>query len=1030
MGIVLEEQGSLEHYTNGLDLHFDYNRNPQQGNSAKRKKKKKKKKQATQSELTSLSEAAKSASAIPLSAVDLNDPDADYPENRVIKVGANGDLIVESIMEAEDDDLEYNENSSHNGTISLFRDAETKSMLPAPFMEFLKRPGDLERSIFQFKNEEEQRFWNDMSDKARKKILDIDSDMIMDRFNLNRKHSLGKFEHNNKSSAGCSCSSCGLNMDLIRDEMENKYLPHLKDFLTSDWYLNSPELYRSKGYSPDSPDVLVRKTPLEEPKEVVPTSASKYSKAGPRKQTVAKKIFESVPKSKVNTSDQHMQGRITTMDLQFQELVDKMNMLYKSSTETTMKNSSSLNTHELIDSLYKFTKEGKEGLPKAIEYLKMYTSEQKSGPQIGNMAESMSMFADMLLKDDGQNFINMVEYIKKDQGKEANYSMLFNNESCSFEGGYKLSHERNDTNEVIEDSEMNLSPELLADNCDRDHTCWKTDHDNCSSRSYSEESEGEFEEDEEDDGMPHGQEQLQELHGLFMLEVFQMIRSRFRDVFDKKVSEDRTKKFIEELEAEENAQKERELRKQRQKEEQKEKKRLQQIAKEEERQKRLEVERQKAAAVKLQQEAVRAEQIRRKEEARLKKLQEKERKIEALRKKEEQKKLQKELSEKKLETKNNAPQNGANVDSEVPEHSDPSQLPSSKETSLSAFTAPHQDPKRSPNEMPALSSDQSQSKTVLPTITEPDVSVSTSPASIPSSFQSTIAPSTNHLLEQLYHPQPPMAQPSIPFPPVDDFSDLLRQSTLSHLHQQQQALAPSNSVPDLWASPSGLLLFDSNNGSLWGSSFGVNSSIWGTSGASLSWNTAPQVTSSAPHIPPSLAPNYVPQQLIPRQPSLSTMNPNTNLSQSTTNEFGFSESSREAIQVAAIEAFHIMSQNNQLQFGAAPARKLFQLAKDISSNVSLSFPEFLRLLNSSSKVTFDLVYDDFGSVTHITLSQQGMNGFKPDANSSAMMKGANFNQNAPAYNSIESLSSANTFQAPDFGYKYSNEGSGNNRLMW
>lgn len=52
---------------------------------------------------------------------------------------------------------------------------------------------------------------------------------------------------------------------------------------------------------------------------------------------------------------------------------------------------------------------------------------------------------------------------------------------------------------------------------------------------------------------------MQEIRRLFLIQVIKLFQERLKNAYKEKLSQDRTQKLIEELEAEENAKKEREM---------------------------------------------------------------------------------------------------------------------------------------------------------------------------------------------------------------------------------------------------------------------------------------------------------------------------------------------------------------------------------------------------------------------------------------------------------------------------------------
>lgn len=1053
------DQTSPDHYTNGLDLHFDYSGESHQATSAKKKKKKKRKRTKLPDQAKELlTDAGKKAASIPLSAVDLNDPDADYPDNRVIKVGRNGDLIVESL----DDDYEGHWDSKISNE-SNHCDPIRRPQPSVPSKDnaqtFLKLPGNLERSMFHFKNDDERRFWNELGDEERQAILDINIDMIMARFRQQRRHhpNTKPNDPGHKNSWGCNCANCGQNISYIQEELETAYLPHLDQFIESTWQISpskhthdckkrtAPNVAGSIENVPSSnktgapSTVLILNptthSPVEIPECYKPNENQDVTNRPHPLEKIAH-LLKQFPPEMLNGS-----VPISGISSPTQILGDPLAPLIKK---------------RFVEDLCSLSKEGDKGIPGAIEYLKSVYSGKDLPSGVNDIADNMSFFADMLLNDNGQKFINMVEYIKKGENELSPHLLSEESPSATQRDGQNTG-----TTDITSDANLDTKQELHK--AGADHESQSVDPDDVSAtvvkdmhNDESEESdddvgndeddhEDDDDEDEEDDDdddydSTHNEhERTEELRGLFMIQAIHLIREKFRALYEKKISEDKTRLFIEELEAEEKAKKDRELKKLKQKEEQKEKKRLQQLAKEDAKNKKLEAERKKAEALKQQQEAVRAEQIRRKEELRLKKLQEKEKKIEILRKKEQDKKEKERLNLERLEKERKEAEIIAKKKSE--QQKEAASVESQNNIGYNNGAVAH-----TVNLIgSSLSPSVSLSTNILQGLNSgiPDLGSAYSPISAPSvkghnnsntelspfGMASAITPATNHLLEQLYQAQPRLSIPTTPLP--DGLDNLLRQDLEGQTRGLDQASLGSSSVPDLWApnfsqlGPSSFL--DTQPNTLWNSGYSRNSSIWGNSSNTQSWSASPNLASNiAPHgastggLAPQSASIPHPQTSAPismqsMQPmqqtldstlqSLQANNPTQHLN------YGISEQlpSRESIQGAAVEAFQILQQQNQLQFGSVGAHLLFLVSKSILQSPTLLFSEFLSLLHSATRAIFDLIYDDFGSVTHIKVTPLNKAPDIADHSLEQYSNGGNFNQ-------ANSQFPIQNFQIPNYGY--------------
>lgn len=91
----------------------------------------------------------------------------------------------------------------------------------------------------------------------------------------------------------------------------------------------------------------------------------------------------------------------------------------------------------------------------------------------------------------------------------------------------------------------------------------------------------------------------------------------------------------------------------------------------------------------------------------------------------------------------------------------------------------------------------------------------------------------------------------------------------------------------------------------------------------------------------------------------------------------------EVIQLATHNAYHILSQLNQLEFGMAPLHKLFNQVRTLVG-AQLSLGQFLTLIRALKQYQFDVVYDDVGTVTHVKvtleLPSSGLSQVPPPTN--------------------------------------------------
>ncbi|CAK7892644.1 stress response protein Nst1p [[Candida] anglica] len=278
------------------------------------------------------------------------------------------------------------------------------------------------------------------------------------------------------------------------------------------------------------------------------------------------------------------------------------------------------------------------------------------------LSRGLSNFADDLLKNDGRSFIEMMETLS--ESRSAREDLLRN----GHEPIWIDEDDKGQMRELVEDvvkvgTNGDKRPEdgadLEEDEDEEDDDEYDDDDGDNEDDEYEDEDDGDGFEIEEDDGHQEGpsdteseiseEEKMQEIRRLFLIQVIKLFQERLKNAYKEKLSQDRTRKLIEELEAEENAKKEREMKKLKQKEKAKEKKRLQQLAKEEAQRKKEEEEREREEELKRKQEMLKAEQKKRKEESRLKREEEKKKRIEEAKRKEAEQQKRVEIQRKKEE---------------------------------------------------------------------------------------------------------------------------------------------------------------------------------------------------------------------------------------------------------------------------------------------------------------------------------------------------------------------------------------------
>ncbi|RLP63430.1 stress response protein NST1 [Candida albicans Ca529L] len=312
-----------------------------------------------------------------------------------------------------------------------------------------------------------------------------------------------------------------------------------------------------------------------------------------------------------------------------------------------------------------------------------------SGGLDDQLSKGLSSFAEDLLKNDGNSFIGMMEALSESRtAREELLKETVISQNPQEQKSVSIGQSDQSGDVWVDDDDENNRVDVEIHACDNphhhhhhhQHSNKQHDHHHCHNHRHrhrrrfeelddehdqenedeeleddeedyydeydDDEEEDEEEDDDDDDIEEEGasdteseiseEEKMQEIRRLFLIQVIKLFQERLKNAYKEKLSQDRTQKLIEELEAEENAKKERELKKLKQKEKAKEKKRLQQLAKEEERKRKEEELKAKEEEQRLQKEKLKAEQKKRKEEARLKKEEEKKKKIEEQKRKEEE----------------------------------------------------------------------------------------------------------------------------------------------------------------------------------------------------------------------------------------------------------------------------------------------------------------------------------------------------------------------------------------------------------
>ncbi|ODV85547.1 hypothetical protein CANARDRAFT_23075 [[Candida] arabinofermentans NRRL YB-2248] len=257
--------------------------------------------------------------------------------------------------------------------------------------------------------------------------------------------------------------------------------------------------------------------------------------------------------------------------------------------------------------------------------------------------------AEDILKNDGKRFIDMVEQLDSERnGRHQNQnspefsSNQINSDDLDHENYQNESHHEHGKKhgdfEFEDEEREECDDEDYDDEEDENDEEEYVDDDEAEDTNDDEDGdEGDYDEEEENDT----ERRLEETYKMLQLITSKILRTKLLAAYKEKVAEDSTKRLIEELEAEERRKKEKEEKEKRKKEKLKEKKRLLQLAKEEEKKRKIDE--------KLEQERLmRDEQVRKTEEGRKRKEAERKKKEEEAKKKKDEKKKRKEAEQERL----------------------------------------------------------------------------------------------------------------------------------------------------------------------------------------------------------------------------------------------------------------------------------------------------------------------------------------------------------------------------------------------
>ena len=626
-----------------------------------------------------------------------------------------------------------------------------------------------------------------------------------------------------------------------------------------------------------------------------------------------------------------------------------------------------------------------------------------------NLTRGLSSFADDLLKNDGKSFIEMMETLSESRNERQD--LLRNEEVWVDEDGSGVEGLHEHDGECHHDHDHDAG---LDDGYEHDHDDYNEEYDETHSQMQSQSIDLEVSDTESEISE---EEKMQEIRRLFLIQVIKLFQERLKSAYKEKLSQDRTRKLIEELEAEENAKKEREMKKLKQKEKAKEKKRLQQLAKEEEKKKREDEERSREEAERVRLENLKEEQRKRKDEQRIKREEEKKKRLEEMRRKELEQQKRLEVQRKKEEDARKIKEERKSKAEDLKRKKEDEKR--KRELLKNSREGEHQ---KHRTKLEKTAADEEAEKLVAQqkAILENDILKEEAEQAELSSRQPA---TTNHLLEQLYHAKPRSASTSTPPCPVaepinssgwngevnhlgyaSDQQLQQPQSVHQRLHQfkqQSPALMTNNFAPSL---PQSSLLVGSNINSFLGNSipsaidspgplfpdtFATNiaplnnwnpgggavaagaslhaglsrsGSIWGSTSSNLWGNNSPLGANGISSPIQPLSSQTTPQASLPLQlqplgvgSAITPLMSDVNL-----------------IQSAGLQAFQILQQTQQLEFGVAPIMKIFQSTKSVLGNSTLTLAQFLMACrndpNQNSSTKFDYIYDDIGTVTHMKVS--------------------------------------------------------------
>lgn len=870
----------------------------------------------------------------------INDPNAEYPSSRVIKQAPNGDVIVESLEDEHDD---------HHDNLS----ASIWDNLTVEEQEELKR------------------FWESLEEPEKVKLVKIDKKLILDlfrTFSLNQDGSQNS-HHNSGAAAstlagtphhGCTCNSCGRQSSIIEAELEMIYDNHFDDIID---FIHEVRDIKDLNALPGL--LFGGFHMLEEEHRMKKSRARRANNVPPPRITANASEIE-------HHNEQH-------------PIASPEESLVPSGSSEVTNAAGSPSLAELLEKfrdenpnadwnlcaqlLQEFRANGNTEIDKDA-FIKNFGNILSSGgsdiskiPE--NFASGISKVAEDFLNNDGKTFVEMVEALSGSRSERADTLRTLEEAQANGTSSDLQQPSIDEQFSLDQVGEQYINGRLAQlDGYVKDNLEEEYDYDTYDDPEYDDPEYDEQLSDTESEISE--EEKMQEIRRLFLIQVIKLFQERLKNAYKEKLSQDRTRILIEELEAEENAKKKKELKKLKQKEKAKEKKRLQQLAKDEERKRKEEEEKAREEELRQKQEELRAEQKRRKEEARQKKEEEKRKRIEELRLKKEAELKRQEEKEKREREKKALKQ----------------------ESKVESAAKPIEETKEILNAVPEDDPTAELQNAILSGLEQLSIDESSAPVQplpqlapqLPSQLPSQIAPQlstplstplSTQLPAQLPHSSHIPSHHSQTTPFLNEMemqSPVVSQATATHAPASRGLLWSQSTVNSNFT-PFHDGGWNSRNSSIWGN--GASSNIWSSQTPTLGGNSMNMCfhpgMANMPGLPNGLEASINSSDAIPLA-GANTMSPSMSVPIPQSSTFS-TTIENETVRSAAYQAFTMMQNASQLEFGLASAVKLYQTAKMIMAT-DVSYSQFLGLCRdeNDSSYRFDYVYDDYGAVSHIKAS--------------------------------------------------------------